>query len=103
MPVRPLYHRVLVRLDPPAEVSAGGLHIPDAHRPPPDRGKVVRVGDGDEARRPAVEVGDLVVLSRYAGDHVPADLVGDEAEGDFVLVEDAAILAVIGHANSTPQ
>lgn len=70
----PAGDRVLVLPDREAEVSKGGIHLPDgAHREGASRtGKVVAVGPGPrltDGRRGEMfyAVGDRVLFNRYAG------------------------------------
>jgi chaperonin GroES len=53
-------------------VSSGGIYIPDTAKEKPQEGTVIAVGPGrltDEGKRIAmdVEVGDVVVYSKYGG------------------------------------
>ena len=55
-----------------AQMSAGGIYIPDTAKEKPQEGKVVAVGPGkltDEGKRlpMELEVGDTVVYSKYGG------------------------------------
>ena len=53
-------------------MSAGGIYIPDTAKEKPQEGRIVAAGPGkltDDGKRIAmdVEVGDVVVYSKYAG------------------------------------
>ena len=55
-----------------AQMSAGGIYIPDTAKEKPQEGKVVAVGPGkltDDGKRVPMEleVGDTVVYSKYGG------------------------------------
>jgi chaperonin GroES len=55
-----------------AQMSAGGIYIPDTAKEKPQDGKVVAVGPGkltDDGKRIPMElsVGDIVVYSKYGG------------------------------------
>ena len=70
--IRPLQDRVLVKRVEAEETTAAGIIIPDTAKEKPQEGKVVAVGPGkltdDGKRLPVeVEVGDIVVFSKYGG------------------------------------
>jgi chaperonin GroES len=75
-----------------AQMSAGGIYIPDTAKEKPQEGKVVAVGPGkltDDGKRVPMElaVGDTVVYSKYGGTEF--------REGDIeylVLREDDVLL-----------
>ena len=72
MKFRPLHDRVLIKVLDSEEKTAGGIIIPDTAKEKPQEGKVVAVGPGkltdDGKRLPVeVEVGDVVVFSKYGG------------------------------------
>jgi len=73
VPFKPLGNRVVIEpIEGDEQVSAGGIYIPDTAKEKPQDGKVVAVGPGrmsDDGKRIAMEiqVGDIVVYSKYAG------------------------------------
>jgi chaperonin GroES len=70
---KPLGNRVVVEpIEGEEQVSSGGIYIPDTAKEKPQEGKVVAVGPGrltDDGKRVPVEleVGDVVIYSKYAG------------------------------------
>ena len=70
---KPLGNRIVVEpMEEETQISAGGILIPDTAKEKPQEGKVVAVGPGkltDEGTRLTmeVEVGDVVVYSKYGG------------------------------------
>jgi len=70
---KPLGNRIVVEPTEGQETqSPGGIYIPDTAKEKPQEGKVVAVGPGkltdDGKRLPVeVEVGDVVVFSKYGG------------------------------------
>ena len=70
---KPVGNRIVVEpSDDEADVSAGGIYIPDTAKERPQEGKVVAVGPGkltDDGKRIPMEVsvGDTVVYSKYGG------------------------------------
>ena len=70
---KPMADRVVIEpLESDEQVSSGGIYIPDTAKEKPQEGKVVAVGPGkltdDGKRLPVeVEVGDVVVFSKYGG------------------------------------
>ncbi len=85
MSLKPLKDRVLISYVEEAEVSAGGIYIPDAAKEKPQRGKVEAVG----ADVTEVAVGNEVLFGKYSGDKFKMD----SQELLIVKVED--ILAVV--------
>ncbi len=90
---KPLGNRIVVEpSEEEAQMSAGGIYIPDTAKEKPQEGKVVAVGPGkltDDGKRVPMElaVGDTVVYSKYGGTEFK--------EGDteyLVLREDDVLL-----------
>ena len=90
---KPLGNRIVVEpSEEDAQMSAGGIYIPDTAKEKPQEGKVVAVGPGkltDDGKRIPMElaVGDTVVYSKYGGTEF--------REGDIeylVLREDDVLL-----------
>lgn len=79
---------------------ASGIVLPDTAKEKPQRGKVLAVGAGeknDEGVRIAVdvEVGDVVVFSKYGGTEVKV------GANDYLILRESDILAkVIGAAKA---
>ena len=91
--LRPVGDRVLVRPQQAEERTAGGILLPGSARKKPLEGKVLAVGRGrvrDNGRLVpvSVEVGDIVVYSKYAGTELSVE--GD----DLVILDEDSILAV---------
>jgi chaperonin GroES len=73
--LRPLEDRIVVEPLEAEQVTASGLVIPDTAKEKPQEGKVLAVGPGrfDDkgARVPVdVQVGDVVLYSKYGGTEV---------------------------------
>ncbi|MGF1488253.1 MAG: co-chaperone GroES [Prochloraceae cyanobacterium] len=92
--VKPLADRVLVKVSPSEEKTAGGLFLPETAKEKPQVGEITAVGpgkrndDGSYAE-PEVKVGDKVLYSKYAGTDIK--LGGD----DYVLLSEKDILAIV--------
>lgn len=72
MTLTPLFNRVLIKRLALEETTSGGLYIPDNAREKPQRGQVVAHGPGRRREdgtfnAPDLNVGDLVLFSKYAG------------------------------------
>lgn len=87
----PLADRILVQPLPEAEVSKGGIIIPDNAREKPTRGRVIATGPGRRnanGERVAMDVtqGETVLYGKYSGTEVKLD--GETyviiAEGDVL-------------------
>ncbi len=90
--LKPLGNKVLVQPKPEAEVTAGGIYVPDTAKKKSTEGTVVAVGAGKYEDgtlvTPEVAVGDLVLYSKYGGTEVTADGT------DYVILDADQILAV---------
>ncbi len=70
---KPLGNRIVVEPnEEDAQVTAGGIYIPDTAKEKPQEGTVVAAGPGkmsDDGKRipMEIEVGDVVVYSKYGG------------------------------------
>ncbi len=94
MRVRPLRDRILVKRVEEQEQRIGGIIIPDTAREKPLQAKVIAVGSGrvtDEGKtiRLDVNVGDDVLIGKYAGTEIKVD--GDE----LLIMDEGDILAII--------
>ncbi len=95
MKIQPLADRVLVQPVEDAEVSKGGIIIPDTAQEKPQDGKVVALGTGkiDEDGKKVpfnVKKGDRVLMPKYGGTEVKID------DKEYQIVREEDILAVIG-------
>lgn len=73
--LQPLGDRVLIKVTPTADVSAGGVLMMEASKERPLSGEVIACGPGrmedDGTRAPmTVAPGDTVVYFKYAGDNM---------------------------------
>ena len=92
--IRPLHEKVLVRRLEEAEVSKGGIIIPDSAKEKPAEGEVIAVGNGrisDEGKVTPldVKVGDKVLFGKYSATEVKID--GEE----LLIMGEDNILAVV--------
>lgn len=92
MNIEPLLDRLVVRRATPQEKEQGGLSIPETSKEKPQEGIVVAVGagykDASGVFRPlAVDVGDRILFSKFAGSDVHID--GEEYT---VLREDDVLM-----------
>lgn len=73
--VRPLHDRVIVRVDSPEKLSAGGIVLPDVAGEKPSQGEILVAGNGqrldDGTVRPlSVKAGEHVIFSKHSGQRV---------------------------------
>ena len=92
--LKPLGSHVIVQRATPAEVSKGGIIIPEKGNEKPKEGKVIAVGNGkmlETGKRQAMQLkaGDRVLFSSYAGTEVKSG--GEE----YLVMEETDIFAVI--------
>jgi chaperonin GroES len=85
MSLKPLKDRVLVSYVEEAEVSSGGIYIPDAAKEKPQRGKVEAVGK--EVKD--VKVGNEILFGKYSGDKFKMD------NKEMLIIKEEDILGVI--------
>ena len=96
MNIKPLGDRIVVRREAAEEKTAGGILLPDTAKNKPQRGRVLAVGPGrmlkDGSRRKlAVDVGDAVLFTTWAGDEFRE---GNRQEA-ILLMREEDILAVL--------
>ena len=93
--IKPLEDRILVQSLEAEQTTASGLVIPDTAKEKPQEGKVLAVGPGrfdetGEKRIPVdVQVGDVVIYSKYGGTEVKYN--GQE----YLLLGARDILAIV--------
>lgn len=92
--VRPLGEKVMIKRLEAAEMTAGGIVLPDNAKEKPQKGTVLALGDGrilkDGTRADfQVAVDDMVLFASYAGTEIKLD--GEE----FMLMDESDILAII--------
>lgn len=91
--LKPLGDRVLVRPSEGEEQTTGGIFLPDTARKKPQEGEVLAVGPGRVTKKGerapiAVNVGDTVIYSKWAGTEIKVD--GE----DLMLIDEDSILAI---------
>ena len=92
--LKPLGSHVLVQRATPAEISKGGIVLPEKAKDKPKEGKVLAIGSGkmlEDGKRQKMQVkaGDRVLFSSYAGTEVKVH--GEE----YIVMEESDVLAVI--------
>jgi chaperonin GroES len=93
--IRPLADKVLVQRTAAADISAGGIVLPDSAKEKPAEGKVIALGEGrllDDGSRTEFTVaeGSRVLFTSYAGTEVEWD--GQE----YLIMSEDDILGIIG-------
>ena len=90
--LEPLGDRLVVKPIEREEVTKGGIVLPDTVKEKPQEGNVLAVGPGrvsDDGNRIAmdIQVGDVVVYSKYGGTEIKIE---DE---DLIILRESDILA----------
>ena len=94
--LKPLGDRVVIEpSEEDTDKSSGGIYIPDTAKEKPQKGKIVAAGPGrttDEGKLVplAVNVGETVIYSKYAGTEY------NEEGTDYLIARESDILAVVG-------
>ena len=93
--IRPLGDKVLVQRVEAADVSAGGIVLPDSAKEKPAEGNVIALGEGrllKDGSRSAftVKKGDTVLFTSYAGTEVKWD------GAEYLIMSEDDILGIIG-------
>lgn len=92
--IKPLEDRIVIKQVEAERTTASGLVIPDTAKEKPQEGEVIAVGPGridDNGNRVPldVEVGDVVIYSRYGGTEVK--YAGEE----FQILSARDVLAIV--------
>ncbi|HCS74099.1 MAG TPA: co-chaperone GroES [Clostridiales bacterium] len=93
MNIKPLGDRVVIKMIESQETTKSGIVLPGSAKEKPQMAEVLAVGpgglvDGKEVKM-EVNVGDVVIYSKYAGTEVKVD---DE---EYIIVRQNDILAVV--------
>lgn len=89
MTIRPLQDRVVVKMTEAEETTQSGIILTGSAKEKPEVAEVLEVGPGKADVTMAVEKGDKVLISKYAGTNVK--LNGEE----YIIVKMDDILAVV--------
>ncbi|MBP5232362.1 MAG: co-chaperone GroES [Planctomycetes bacterium] len=94
MAIQPLGDKIVVKRLEAAEVTKGGIVLPDSAKEKPKEGKIIAVGPGkicDDGKRGAMQLkkGDRVLFTSYAGTEVKYD--GE----DYLIMSEEDVLAVV--------
>ena len=90
MNMKPINDRVVVKPGSAEEKTKGGIIIPDTAKEKPQRGEVVAVGPGKDGNLMTVQVGDVVLYGKYAGQELNYEGV------DYIIMREDDILVVLG-------
>jgi chaperonin GroES len=90
--LQPMGDRLVVKPIQSEEKTKSGIYLPDTAKEKPQEGKVIAIGPGrmtEEGKRiaPDVEVGDIVIYTKYGGSEIKID--GEE----FIIMRESDILA----------
>lgn len=93
MTIKPLSDRVVVQMEEAEETTKAGIILTNSAKEKPQVAVVIAVGpggvvDGIETEM-LVDVGDRVLLNKYAGTEVKVD------EKEYIIVRQSDILAIV--------
>jgi chaperonin GroES len=87
--MKPINDRVVVKPAAAEEMTKGGIIIPDTAKEKPQRGEVVAIGPGKDGNAMTVNVGDVVLYGKYAGQEL-------NYEGqDYLIMREDDILVIL--------
>jgi chaperonin GroES len=94
MNLQPLHDRIIVKPAEAAEVSKGGIIIPDTAKEKPQQGTIIAIGTGKVADDGkivpmTVKAGDTILYGKYSGTEVSID--GEE----HLIMRESDIFAII--------
>lgn len=93
MNIKPLADRVVVKMTEAEETTKSGLILASASKEKPQIAEIVAVGPGGIVDGEKVEmylnVGDKVLLSKYAGTEVKVDDV------EYTIIRQSDVLAIV--------
>jgi chaperonin GroES len=87
--MKPINDRVVVKPAPAEEKTKGGIIIPDTAKEKPQRGEIIAVGPGKEGNLMTVQVGDIVLYGKYAGQEL------NHEGSDYLIMREDDILVVL--------
>lgn len=87
--MKPINDRVVVKPAPAEERTKGGIIIPDTAKEKPQRGEIVAVGPGKDGNLMTVQVGDIVLYGKYAGQEL------NHEGNDYLIMREDDILVVL--------
>jgi len=87
--MKPINDRVIIKPAPAEEKTKGGLLIPDNAKEKPQRGEVIAVGPGKDDKKMTVQVGDVVLYGKYAGQEISHE------GNDYLIMREDDILVVL--------
>lgn len=87
--MKPINDRVVVKPAPAEDKTEGGIIIPDTAKEKPQRGEVIAVGPGKEGNLMTVQVGDIVLYGKYAGQEIT------HKGTDYLIMREDDILVIL--------
>lgn len=87
--MKPINDRVVVKPAAAEEKTEGGIIIPDTAKEKPQRGEVIAVGPGKDGNQMTVQVGDIVLYGKYAGQEL------SYKGQDYLIMREDDILVVL--------
>jgi len=90
MNIKPLGDRILVKPLEEEAVTQSGIILPDtADKEKKEQGEIIAIGDGEDVTKLGINIGDIVMFGKYAGEDVEVDKV------DYKFLKDDEVLAVV--------
>ena len=87
--MKPINDRVVIKPAPAEEMTRGGIIIPDTAKEKPQRGEVISVGPGKDGNLMTVQVGDIVLYGKYAGQELAYE------GADYLIMREDDVLVIL--------
>ena len=93
MAIKPIGDRILIATLDEEIAKVGSIYVPDTAKEKPLQGEVIAVGegrkDGDKVIPMTVQVGDVVLYSKYSGTEVKHE------DKEYLIITENDVLAII--------
>ena len=87
--MKPVNDRVVVKPAAAEDKTKGGIIIPDTAKEKPQRGEVIAVGPGKDGNMMTVNIGDIVLYGKYAGQEFNHEGV------DYLIMREDDVLVIL--------
>ena len=87
--MKPINDRVVVKPAKADEKTTGGIIIPDTAKEKPQKGEIIAVGPGKDGNLMTVQIGDIVLYGKYAGQEI------NYKGADYLIMREDDVLVIL--------